>query len=121
MTCDERLEQLLNRAGQTISDIEEPSREKVLAGYQALIERNIETQPSSECFDKVMHLRGFTTDLYAEYLKLVEIIDRMETALENVIGERDYCQLKCCSICMDCDECGIPEVPEDWRADDEQS
>ena len=55
MTANERLEKLLNRAGQTISDL-----------------------PQNHC------------GLIGRVATLVDIIDRMETALENVIGERDW-------------------------------
>lgn len=75
-------------------------------------------------------------------LHLVDIIDRMETRLVNLTGERDYLakrlsQVDCdCDICvyadvneaeMPCYQCDIPPkekhfvfagVPEDWMVDD---
>ena len=55
-----------------------------------------------------------------------DIIDRMETRLVNVTGERDWLQTKCCAHCAwtedgpgACDNCDMGDsVPEDWRADD---
>ena len=76
MTADERLEKLLNRAGQTISDL--PQNHFGLIGRVA---------------------------------NLVDIIDRMETALENVIGERDWLRANYSANPNE-------TVPEDWRADE---
>lgn len=108
MTADERLEKLLNRAGQTISDL--PQNHFGLIGRVA---------------------------------NLVDIIDRMETALENVIEERDWMVAMSGRIgfCFTCshwnetkDRCELggkcdpnsretllyaySGVPDDWRADE---
>lgn len=83
------------------------------------------------------------TQNFEDYiLHLTDIIDRMETALENVCGERDYLRHRAgedgCWTCIHSDsgmECRRPEgcvlgddgrcagyvyagVPEDWRADE---
>lgn len=69
-----------------------------------------------------------TLDLYRYILHLTDIIDRMETRIVNLTGERDWMQSKCCALCVRayedgsdaCDTCDIDEgVPEDRRADDD--
>lgn len=114
MTADERLEQLLNRAGQTISDLpkrytEDEERNAVDASYAWAGE---EGERFVTPIDYILHL--------------TDVIDRMEWALDTVLNERDYIRAKCCFMCgliddesKTCEECGIPEVPEDWRVDDE--
>ena len=130
MTCDERLEQLLNRCGQTISDL--PKQHYA--------------ENRSMAFDEALKYFGGNDPWKAsdEYiLHLTDIIDRMETALENVLGERDYiisthkgeCLLckfnddlpsKACRFCFDKvmqnDKNGNWELgelpPEDWSADE---
>ena len=113
MTANERLEALLNRAGQTISDL-----------------------PKNHC------------GLIGRVANLVDVIDRMETALENVIGERDWLRERvrlgaACETCVNhldgdplqCRDhalCVLAEdngcvtyeysgVPEDWKADDAET
>lgn len=126
MTPDERLEALLNRAGQTISDL--PST----------IDYSIEQEEFA-----MEAAADFGGGLEAYILHLTDIIDRMETALENVCGERDYLRhavrVDGCWTCTNSDsgmECHRPEgcvlndegrcvgyeyagVPEDWSADDD--
>lgn len=128
MTPDERIEKLLNRAGQTISDLPSP------------IDYTIEQEELA-----MEAAADFGSGLEAYILHLVDVIDRMETALENVCGERDYLRQTAgvdgCWTCTNSDsgmECHRPEgcvlndegrckgyeyagVPEDWRADDEKS
>lgn len=123
MTCDERIEALLNRAGQTISDL--PKR--------------YEQEHRNTAFDAADHFGGSLcmTQNFEDYiLHLTDVIDRMETALENVCGERDYlCDRSGCEFCayeridgdkMPCRGCTVTKnlyefagVPEDWSADDE--
>lgn len=128
MTANERLEKLLNRAGQTISHL--PKR--------------YGQEHRSTAFDAADKFGGSLsmTQNFEDYiLHLTDVIDRMETALENVIGERDYladvvergglfsCEMcaleegsEDCCVDADFNETGkqpIFRVPEDWRADDE--
>lgn len=128
MTCDERIEALLNRAGQTISDL--PKR--------------YEQEHRNTAFDAADHFGGSLcmTQNFEDYiLHLTDVIDRMETALGNVIGERDYLvwalkeDYHCCDACIHRDKymseepCNLCEranskfefagVPEDWRVDDD--
>lgn len=129
MTADERLEKLLNKAGQTISDLpkaytKEAEREAVDASY-------VWAGEDGECFitpiDYILHL--------------TDVIDRLEWALDNVTRERDYLKKLLveeggnCAICvyadtnadeMPCYACDFPKnhfefagIPEDWRADNE--
>lgn len=132
MTADERLEELLNKAGQTISDLPARYDEYAhrLAAYRA------------EQWSKKITWRQYTDYI----LHLTDVIDRLEWALDNVTRERDWlkemnrlhagCQtcahhadgdpLQCadgkrlCKLgddgaCVSWEYCG---VPEDWRADD---
>ena len=73
MTPDERLESLLNRCGCTISDL--PNRYSIDAESDAL-----EAAADS----------GFSIDAYACHL--ADIIDRMETAIINLLVDRDGTQ-----------------------------
>lgn len=84
MTPDERIEKLLNRAGQTISDLPKATNYD-FAYTNTDYALTIESVQEFECCEDI------TTLEFADYiLHLTDIIDRMETALENVIGERDY-------------------------------
>lgn len=146
MTCDERLEALLNRAGQTISDL--PKRE----GTEASEPYPLSALPKSNGVAWNWYLDiGTDMDDYDStrskmvlklyILHLTDIIDRMEIALENVIGERDYLRSRFhCFFCKHYDDMTTTEpckscllsngdpgfeldydksiVPEDWRADD---
>lgn len=130
MTADERLEALLSRAGQTISDL--PNR--------------YEQEHRNKAFDAADKFGGSLamTQNFEDYiLHLTDVIDRMETALENVCGERDYLRQTAgvdgCWTCTNSDsgmECHRPEgcvlndegrcvgyeyagVPEDWRPGDD--
>ena len=103
MTPDERIEKLLNRAGQTISDL--PKR--------------YEQEHRNTAFDAADKFGGSLamTQNFEDYiLHLTDVIDRMETALENVCGERDYLRhvagVDGCWTCTNSDsgmECHRPE------------
>lgn len=149
MTADERLEALLNRAGQTISDLPKKGMMEVSEPYP------LNALPKANGAAWNWYL-GIGTDmddydstrskmiLKLYILHLTDIIDRMETALENVCGERDYLRhvagVDGCWTCTNSDsgmECHRPEgcvlndegrcagyeyagIPEDWRVDDER-
>ena len=146
MTCDERLEKLLNKAGQTISDL---PKAYSLSTIEAKDIQEVACQwfvnegaPEGVAFRNLVSI-----PLYQYILHLTDVIDRMETALENVTRERDWlremnrlhagcptcvhhvdgdplqcedgerlCQLGDDRTCVSWEYCG---VPEDWRADDE--
>ena len=116
MTCDERIEELLNRAGQTISDL--PTKGFVQSEpypLSALPEAN------GAAWNWYLNIGGDLDDwdstrskmvLKLYILHLTDIIDRMETALENVCGQRDYMTAKYAP--------GPYEpVPEDWKIPEE--
>lgn len=130
MTPDERIEKLLNRAGQTISDLPKPSA--VVYAYPKDMRRYI-PDVAARWHGR---LNYGSCDLEDYILHLTDVIDRMETALENVCGERDYlCDRSGCEFCayeridgdkMPCRGCTVTKnlyefagVPEDWSADDE--
>ena len=145
MTFDERLEALLNRAGQTISDLPQKGTE-VSEPYP------LDACPKANgaAWDWYLDIGGNMDDydstrtkfvLKQYILHLTDIIDRMETALENVIGERDYLAERLrdvdpdlCGVCVyaaqppdapECEACSNREpdnfrfagVPMDWDAD----
>lgn len=73
-SCDERLEALLNRAGQTISDLpKDYSDEMCMRAYACVQQLRSENKLSSwhECLKYILHL--------------TDVIDRLETALENQV------------------------------------
>lgn len=131
MTCDERLEKLLNKAGQTISDL--PARYDEYA-HSLAADRAAQ-------WSKKISWRQYTDYI----LHLTDVIDRLEWALDKTVRERDWlremnrlhagcqtcdhhvdgdplqcedgkrlCQLGDDGACVRWEYCGIPE---DWRAD----
>ena len=136
MTPDERIEALLNRAGQTISDL--PKTQTDYAYRRDLLGRAYIAATAWHG-----RLNNGTYDLADYILHLADVIDRMETALENVCGERDYLRQTAgvdgCWTCTNSGsgmECHRPEgcmlndegrcvgyeyagVPEDWRPEDD--
>ena len=145
MTADERLEQLLNRAGQTISDLPKSD------GIHLTYDRDSRSNARQEVFAYAKK-SGYVDvidclAMHQDYiLHLTDVIDRLEWALDNVTRERDWlkemnrlqaaCQtcahhvdgdpLQCadgkrlCHLgddgaCLSWEYCG---VPEDWRADE---
>ena len=67
---------------------------------------------------------------YSYIQHLTDIIDRMETRIVNLTGERDYLRAKLCYMCrlvdddvaeaeglIDCFKCDLTTVPEDWSVD----
>ena len=118
MICNERLETLLNRAGNTLPETDYPDSRILKALGQ-----------------------GNVVDLAADYLYAVDIIDRMEWALDNVLRERDFLRAMAvehggCPTCKNADPnnrlmCAkydtedIPPdcyeysgVPDNWEDDD---
>lgn len=135
MTCDERIEALLGRAGQTIIDLPKSD------GKHLTYDRESRSSAEHEVFAYAKQ-SGYVDvidclAMHQDYiLHLTDVIDRMETALENVCGERDYlCDRSGCEFCayeridgdkMPCRGCTVTKnlyefagVPEDWSADDE--
>jgi len=141
MTPDERIEKLLNRAGQTISDLPRVNG----IGMPYGVDRYEPLLKAASDFIRFNAPAGFEVFNVIQYaLHLTDVIDRMETALENVCGERDYLRQIAgadgCGVCVYGEsggmECNWPKgcslndenhckgyeyagVPEDWSADDE--
>lgn len=141
--CDERIEKTLNRAGQTISDLpswHEYDEDRLHLSWNMAIraERELYSLPE-DC--GITGTRMIDV-LSAHYAKAVDIIDRMETALENVCGERDYLlhlikKTRPCWVCVHrdllasqhpCNTCRNVKsdpyfeyagVPDNWSVDDE--
>lgn len=90
MTCDERLEKLLNKAGQTISDLPKP--DDYYYAYDvniSEISRLVENTVREFCRLKVNYATGIQA--YHDYiLHLADVIDRLEWALDKAVRERDY-------------------------------
>ena len=124
MTCDERIEKTLNRAGQTISDL---PKEYKGDNLRVVVEL------------KYIGFGSETDNLIQHILHLTDVIDRFEWALENVCNERDYLAYRLNWLSMyrhrDCQSCErvyecerTPDhclgwvfggVPEDWSVDDD--
>lgn len=126
MTADERLEELLNKAGQTISDLP--------TGYDEYA-HSLAADRAEQWSKKI------TWRQYTDYiLHLTDVIDRLEWALDKTVRERDYLAMRFSAVDCDCDvcvyaendadtppclNCDLPQkhfefagIPEDWRADD---
>ena len=134
-SCDERIEKTLNRAGQTISDL--PNGYLLNAGEAKAIQGVACRWFVDEDAPEGVALRNLVSiPLYQYILHLTDVIDRLETALENVCGERDYLlkeYLGCesCTVgegarfdeepCLSCENGSEFEwsIPEDWSVDDE--
>ena len=135
MTPDERLEALLNRAGQTISDLPKSD------GKHLTYNRESRSSAEHEVFAYAKQ-SGYVDvidclAMHQDYiLHLTDVIDRMETALENVCGELDYlCDRSGCEFCayerfdgdkMPCRGCTVTKnlyefagIPEDWSVKDD--
>ena len=108
MTADERIEKLLNRFGQTISDLPKANDYK----YNRKLIRPIIS--AEKCVDKWYdpdHSYDFYQYAYPAYIcHLCDVIDRLEIALETAT--------KCasCFSCTHSDYCG---GSCDFRIDDE--
>ena len=135
-STDKRIEELLNRAGQTISDLPKDYQDaaECMRAYAEVqkwrSENNLSTQ--HECEKYILHL--------------TDVIDRFEWALENVCGERDYLRTMArkegCRTCIhhtydnhllcenegklcslddrgNCENYEYEGVPEGWSVDDE--
>ena len=130
-SADKRIEELLNRAGQTISDL--PKVNGIGMPYGVDTYKPLLKEASN--FTQFNAPAGFEVFNVIQYaLHLTDVIDRLETALENVCNERDYLAYRLrryrdCQSCERANECErTPDhclgwvfggVPEDWSVDDE--
>lgn len=123
MTADERIEKLLNRFGQTISDLPKSadndwsthvyeSRHLISAKKAALVFMVDEWQDA----DGVPEIRYEVEEVLLDYIcHLADVIDRMEVALETATRMTD------CGTCEHCNaryndfddsKCGCGDFPE---------
>lgn len=139
MTCDERIEALLNRAGQTISDL--PRKEGTAVSEPYSTDQMLRANGAAWAWymnefitvDEGRRLEGRNVaQMYI--LHLTDVIDRMEEALDNLVRQRDWLRTKVCFVCWhinedmpgpcDPEECANASIPEgwcaDWRVDDGQ-
>ena len=95
MTADERIEKLLNRFGQTISDLPKPENKEYSYGWYKM-----------QHLDKAAIKWGkkdtyFAWDVVADYAcHLCDVIDRLEIALETAVR------------CTDCGTCEFEHTGE---------
>ena len=105
MTADERIERLLNRFGQTISDLPKPENKKYSYGWY-----------TSQHIDKAAREWGkkdayFDWAVVSDYAcHLCDVIDRLEIALETAI------RIMPCSPCEESEDCD--RFSCDFRIDD---
>ena len=89
MTCDERLEELLNKAGQTISDLPKSD------GRHLTYDKDSRSNAEHEVFAYAKK-SGYVDvidclAMHQDYiLHLTDVIDRLEWALDNVTRELDW-------------------------------
>ena len=126
MTCDERIEALLNKAGQTISDLPKGySYDQMNDTDRNLLDYMQKLFPDDPPRNEPENYLWYI-------LHLTDIIDRMEWALDKTLREKAYIRAKCCYICglydgkvngekseEKCEqEDYCMELYEDWREDD---
>lgn len=87
MTCDERIEKTLNRAGQTITDLPKPGK----TGMPYRIDKYEPLLKAAADFTQFNAPAGFEVFNVIQYaLHLTDVIDRMETALENQVTLHEH-------------------------------
>lgn len=98
MTADERIEKLLNRFGQTISDLPKPEESNKYYTYSWHTKQNL--HKAARKWDGIDN-NHFSWDIVGDYAcHLCDIIDRMEIALETAVR------------CTDCGTCEIEHTDE---------
>lgn len=98
-SADKRIEELMNRAGQTISDLPKAySYDQMIKAEETVTAYLAKLYPDDPIRNEPENYLWFI-------LHLTDIIDRLEWALENVCGERDYLAYRMRRH-MDCQSCG---------------
>ena len=83
MTADERIERLLNRFGQTISDLQKPDERKRHYTYSLGKKQNLDK--AAKKWDRSDN--SFSWDVVADYAcHLCDVIDRLESRLRRRYG-----------------------------------
>lgn len=118
MTADERIEELLNRFGQTISDLPKPGKQKYAYGVEHMVTAT----------NEALKWHGFRPSGFpdsADYIcHLTDIIDRMEAALDTAMHYCycGYCE-KATSESVECNGCDPDNVEfkiADWVLEAEE-
>lgn len=108
MTSNERIEKTLNRAGQTASDLPKSY------GWYLTYDKELRSNAEHQVFEFAGQ-SGFVDiidclAIHQDYIiHQAEVIDRLETALENVCNERDYLAYRLRRY-RDCQSCGRAET-----------
>lgn len=132
MTADERIERLLNRFGQTISDLPKPEESNKYYTYSLHTKQNL--HKAARKWDGIDNDNHFSWDVVGDYAcHLCDVIDRLEIALETAVRCTDCgtcefertegrngiieCNYRICDEClMDSD---VTEELKDLRIQDE--
>lgn len=104
MTADERIEKLLNRFGQTISDLPKPEESKKHYTYGWYTKQNLDK--AARKWDGIDNY--FSWDVVGDYAcHLCDVIDRMEIALETAAKWADCgtCEIEHTEECSGGTEC----------------
>lgn len=114
MTADERIERLLNRFGQTISDLPKPEESNKYYTYSWHTKQNL--HKAARKWDGIDN-NHFSWDVVGDYAcHLCDVIDRLEIALETAI------RLIPCEKCIDsedyCDSSFCDFQIDDWNLSD---
>ena len=97
MTADERIEKLLNRFGQTISDLPKPEGSKKHYTYRLRTKQSLDK--AAKKWDRSDN--SFSWDVVGDYAcHLCDVIDRLEIALETAVR------------CTDCGTCEFERTGE---------
>ena len=110
MTADERIEKLLNRFGQTISDLPKPEQGIFLYAYSREDQWKANTAANEWCTGL-----AYTDMNTLDYIcHLADVIDRMEVALETATNTMD-CR-RCEASLEDCNfNCNEHSKVADWQ------
>lgn len=109
MTADERIERLLNRFGQTISDLPKPESKK---HYTYRLHKKQNLDKAARKWDGIDEC--FSWDVVGDYAcHLCDVIDRMEIALETALR---VLRILSCFPCDKEDDCN--RLSCDFRIDD---
>ena len=93
MTADERIERLVNRFGQTISDLPKPDNYKDYGNRDKLVNAMLSAERAYEEWYNPEDNSDWRDACNAYICHLCDIIDRMETALETASKVADC---RCC-------------------------
>ena len=112
MTADERIERLLSRFGQTISDLPKPEESKKRYTYGWYTKQNLDK--AARKWDGIDNY--FSWDVVGDYAcHLCDVIDRMEIALETALRTMPCFS---CEKNNDCNRLSCDFRIADWNLSD---